>query len=478
MWASSLRISVLARFQTYSHLTNGQCAIDKNYSCEDLMKPVKSSTLNALNFDQAATNEAQTWRNLLPPEPWLDIVAKYPQKFGAYTRFRLETGVSNAPSVVSRARKPHQQTRPVPIVGIPERIAYRALCDQVLDATAPTDRSQEAYQEFIAGPIRAAFKGRRVMPLSATSILYVVESDITAFYEYVDHFRLFGELQLRTSTVELPRHLVQLLTEVQGRPFGLPQLLDPSDDLSEVYARIIERQLRRRGIDVWRYNDDFRIAAETYEEAQAHVEALAHEASVIGLVLNERKTRIVKFRNYFWKNWLETPSEGDVEFKPELIKISSDYGELDVDELAAVAHQTFARLDSEPDTQDHLDPADLTPEDNRDLSRAIGILTTQEDSFGLSHVAKLFEYASHLSPRLGMYLVTLHEAGEDVGPTWDTLITRSDFFNAWQRVWLVYIARVCKLQQAPLVMPGSSHSAWTLIRYCEQKPPWRLLHTS
>ena len=89
------------------------------------MNPVKPSTLNALDFEKAAVAETQAWRNLLPPEPWLGVVGKYPKIFGEYARFRLEAGVANAPSVVSRARKPHQQTRPVPVVGIPERIAMK-----------------------------------------------------------------------------------------------------------------------------------------------------------------------------------------------------------------------------------------------------------------------------------------------------------------------------------------------------------------
>jgi hypothetical protein len=428
------------------------------------MNPVEPSTLNALNFEEAAVAEAQTWRNLLPPEPWLGVLGKYPEKFGDYTRFRLESGVASAPSVVSRARKPHQQTRPVPVVGIPERIAYRALCDQVLSAKTRVDRSPEAYQEFIAGPIRAAYKGKRFMRISDASTQYVVESDITAFYEYVDHSRLLDELQLRTSTVKLPRHLIHLLTEVQGRPFGLPQLLDPSDELSEVYARIVERELRRRGINVWRYNDDFRLTADTYDKAQAHVEALAYEASAVGLVLNERKTRVIKFINYFWKYWIEPPSEGDVEFKPELIKISGDYGELDDDELARVAHDTFARLSSASTSPDHLDPADLSFDDNHALSRAIGILTKQSDPVGIAHVARLFEYASHLSHRLGTYLVALHEAGIDVGPTWDTLASRSDFFNAWQRVWLVYIARVGNLLTDP------ARHAWVQAQRTDTDP--------
>jgi hypothetical protein len=409
------------------------------------MDPIQPPTLDMLHFAQAATAEAEAWRNLLPPEPWLDIVKKYPENFGEYTRFRLETGATNALSVVSRARKPHQQTRPVPVLGIPERIAYRAFCQEILDDTSPSDRSQEAYKAFISGPLRAAFDGKRTLRLESTRIQYVIESDIAAFYEYVDHSRLLSEVQLRTFKVELPRLLIGLLREVQGRPFGLPQLLDPSDELSEIYARIIERELRRRGIEVWRYNDDFRIAAATYEEAQAYVEALAHEASAVGLILNERKTRITKFSTYFWKNWIESPSEGDIEFKPELIKISNDYGELDDDELRTVGHETFKKLDLEPGERGHLDPSNLNSDENHELSRAIVILTKQSDPFGLAHIARLFEYAPFLSHRLGMYLIALHKAGADVGPTWDRLVTRSDFFNAWQRLWLVHVARVCKL---------------------------------
>ncbi|MET7461085.1 RNA-directed DNA polymerase [Nonomuraea sp. NPDC005501] len=428
------------------------------------MNPVNPSTLDALDFEKAAVAEARAWRNLLPPEPWLEVVGKYPKRFADYARFRLEAGIASSPSVVSRARKPHQQTRPVPVVGIPERIAYRALCDRVLAAKTPADRSSEAYQQFIAGPIRAAFEGKPVMRPRETRTQYVVESDITAFYEYVDHSSLLDELQLRTSTVELPRHLIQLLTEVQGRPYGLPQLLEPSDELSEIYVRIVERELRRRGIEVWRYNDDFRLTADTYDEAQAYLEALAHEAGAVGLVLNERKTRVIKFINYFWKNWTELPREGDVEFKPELIKISSDYGELDDDDLAKVAYETLARLSSAPSAPDHLDPANPSSDDNYALRRAIGILTKQADPSGLTHVAGLFEYAPHLSHQLGTYLVALHEAGIDVGPTWEALVAKTDVFNAWQRVWLVYIARVGNLLTNP------SRHDWVLSQRADKDP--------
>src|SRR5690348_384256 len=107
------------------------------------MKPLNPSTLDALDFEKAAAAEAKAWRNLLPPEPWQDIVGRYPNKFGEYTKYRLQAGITNAMSVVSRVRKPHQQTRPVPVAGIPERIAYRAISDRVLAEIPAADRSQD-----------------------------------------------------------------------------------------------------------------------------------------------------------------------------------------------------------------------------------------------------------------------------------------------------------------------------------------------
>ncbi|GAA5152513.1 hypothetical protein GCM10023340_32970 [Nocardioides marinquilinus] len=413
------------------------------------MRPIEAGDLATLDFTKAAAAEALAWRNLLPPEPWLGVVAKYPELFGDYVRTRLEAGMANAPVVVARARKAHQQTRPVPVVGIPERIAYRALSSRVLADIASVDRSSEAYARFVAGPIEAAYQGKRFLRVSDAVYQYVIESDITAFYEYVDHARLLAELQLRTSEVGPPQLLVELLTEVQGRSFGLPQLLDPSDELSEVYARIVERELQRSGIEAWRYNDDFRLAARTYDEAQANLEALAQVASTVGLVLNERKTRVVKFFNYFWKNWIESPTEGDVEFKPELIKAEGVYGELDDDGLAELAKESFERLDQPAGSPTHLDARDLSAEDSRLLGRAIAISTKQANSVGLKHVSTLYEYAPHLTHRLGPYLVALNVKAVDVGPTWDALVGRGQFFNAWQRVWLVYVARVCGLLSDP-----------------------------
>lgn len=409
------------------------------------MNPIEPSLLASLDFTAAAAIEASAWRNLLPSEPWQNAVKNAPAQFGAVARLRMEAGMPSAPSVVVRARKAHQQSRPVPVVGIAERIAYRALATQVLADVPPAARSSSDYGQFVSGPIMAGIPKGISFRVSDAIVSHVVESDIAAFYEYVDHAVLLDELQLRTATLAAPAHLVELLTEMQGKPFGLPQLLDPSDELSEVYIRIVERELVRRGARVWRYNDDFHVVASDYAQAQADVELLAREASKVGLVLNERKTRIWTFSSYFWRHWTQTPTEGDIEFKPELVNVSNDYGELEDEELTELAHTTITRLGSTADSDNLLDLSDLKAEASRDLGRALAILTKHADPFGQDAVPRVMKYAGHFTHRLGAYLGALHGAGKPIGHTWDQLVAAADDFNAWQRIWLVHLARTADL---------------------------------
>lgn len=418
------------------------------------MDPVEISTLQVLDFEGAASAEAVAWRNLLPPEPWQVAVSRAPKEFGDYAKHALEVGRPSAASVVSRARKPHQQTRPVAVMGIAERIAYRALSEKVTSAITPADRSHDAYEAFIAGPIMAAVSGgSRILTMGNMQDMYVVESDVASFYEYIDHHKLLGELQLRAMEVEHPRVLIRLLDETQGRTVGLPQLLDPSDELSEVYARIIERELKRRGFDVWRYNDDFRMLATGYDHAQSCLEALAREADRVGLVLNERKTRVVKLENYLEWNF-DYAVGGDVEFQPSQIRLSTAYGELSEEGLSEVAHGVFDRIGSDADYEGHIDVANPSSDEIGDMKVAVGIVTSQSDAYGMGYIEELFEFAPYLSHRLGAYMMALHEAGEDISPIWDALVGKGPVFNAWQRVWLVYVGRVAGL------LTDAARSSW------------------
>lgn len=415
------------------------------------MREVPSEILNKLDLKAAAEAEAAFWRNLLPPEPWANAVFVNSGVVATWVRARLEAGRRNAPGSVVDARKPHQSFRPVPVVGIAERVAFRALTEWVLADIELSERSAEAYRRFVAGPVRAAFpEGRVGMKLSEAKIRYVVQADIASFYQYVDHGVLLTELENRTGKVEAARLLVELLGELQGSTFGLPQLLDPSDKLSEFYIQALERDIVRRLGATWRYNDDFRFVANGYGNAQQVLEELSAAARPLGLVLNDSKSVILKFETYFWRYATGKAGAGDMEINPSEIGVwIENYPDLDSEGLLEAAAATFGLLSAGRGSIDLTKPS---LEQVRDLRRAFNIAAREKSPIGLPFVEQVFRYQPQLTPRLADYLVAMHETNHDPGQVWDSLADRAPTFNTWQRAWLTYAARRCGLLDSDRVL--------------------------
>lgn len=266
------------------------------------MRELSPSIINKLDLKNAVEAEASAWRNLLPREPWTAKAKSKSGYFASWVSTRLRAGDRNAPGWVVDVRKAHQAFRPVPIIGVAERVAYRALTEWVLKDEDLPSRSSEAYRDFVIGPIQHALAGKDVGSLADATVEYVVHADIAACYQYVDHGVLLRELESRTGKIAESRLLVELLGEIQGATYGLPQLLDASDMLSEVYLQILERAVTRRVGPLWRFNDDFRLAVNGYGNAQQALEDLAAAARPLGLVLNEQKSNIMKFGRYFFRH--------------------------------------------------------------------------------------------------------------------------------------------------------------------------------
>jgi hypothetical protein len=430
------------------------------------VQEVPTAILKKLDLRGAAEQEAVAWRNLLPPEPWCQHVAQSPGQFARWVTSRLSSGARNAPSAVVDARKANQAFRPVPVVGIAERIATRALTDWILEDVDLPERGQDQYRAFVSGPIRRAFPEGKSARLSQASIDYVVQADIAAFYQYVDHGVLLEELQVRTGKVEAARLLIELLGEIQGATYGLPQLLAASDALSEVYIQILERDLTRRTADVWRFNDDFRIAANGYGNAQQALEDLSSAARPLGLILSDHKTSIVRFSTYFWHNAIGEVGDSDVEVNPEEVDVwVEEYPDLSDDELVETAQATLSRLDDE--SEDPIDLTDPSTRDVRDLRRAFNILARHGDKSGLRHVEEVFRYIPQLSPRLCDYMVSAHRSGYGVARVWNAVAKRSDTHNVWQRAWMAYVARECAIS-------SKSSEEWLQSQF--RQAPSGLLH--
>ena len=119
---------------------------------------------------------------------------------------------------------------------------------------------------------------------------YVVKTDVTAYFEYVDHELLRAELLDQTGEEPTVDALLLVLGSVLGRLVGLPQVHPASDILGDCYIDPVRRRLIRRGYTTFMYADDFRIVAGTLGQAGAALEACSVEVRRRALVSNERKT--------------------------------------------------------------------------------------------------------------------------------------------------------------------------------------------
>lgn len=481
------------------------------------MEPISSVALKRLDLKSAVVAEARTERNLLPSEPSWGRIDSSAVRLADYLSNLLKSGFQPSPEVELLVRKPLHGSRPVPYWGILERVAYRALVSAMLKTEPDLDRSVGAYLSFVAAPVLYARahptdKVTRRPSLAKTTIFidstvqYVVQSDLTAFYQFIDHAILAEALLLRGADFELIQALVALLEEVQGRKYGLPQLIDSSDRLSDIYADIIERELLRGGLAVWRFNDDFRIACESYGHAINAIESLDASARRVGLVVAEHKTVTIGIGKYLIDNLGQSAVQDVGTISPDDLEslvgdYSDEFGEADTDAALAVICSARVMQSEVTDgseravvgSSDHsvhgeteesvsageapwINLRRLRNDEIRLLRRALNGLAASIDSRAVSDVVRLAAYVPALMPNLMRYLKRVGQtAPAEVAEAIDNLI-RNLSLNAWQRVWLVDLIRDLQL---PLdAERGSTRIGWLSDQRAQSaSPPLRAYAT-
>ncbi len=278
--------------------------------------------------------------------------------------------------------------------------------------------------------------------LNDDEIQYVVKADVAAFYEYIDHGILGRLLVGRSHAVDLIQTVLEILAEIEGRGYGLPQMFEASDNLSEIYAQLLQDQMLRRGHLIWRFNDDFRIGVPSFAAALDAIEALSEEARALGLILNEQKTVTPKFVNYAMSTF-------------GLNNINEDIPPDETDEVeAAVAEYTETFED--PDDaigllvdatsgEGNLDLGNIGHDDAARLRREIWTAVRAEDARALDAIVPLAIYVPSLTPVLCRYaeaLVADHPA--EVCHRVDVLISTVSL-GGWQRMWLSRLLRSANL---------------------------------
>jgi len=291
------------------------------------MQSVPPDVLSRLDLEGATRREASAEEPLIPSSPGASELNERAPEFASWLAGQLQAGLTPCRGLVVAVAKPETGSRPVALWGFAERVTYRALTDLLMaEAKHEVDRSNEGYRTFAYAPLAyAQTRGSRVDANSHSElswpdnavVQYVVKADLASFYDYVDHDILARELLLRTGDHATIECLLELLLEVQRRRYGLPQLLEPSDRLSDLYASRVLRALRRKQWAAWRFNDDFRIATGTFEDVKRALDDLAAAARNNGLTLNESKTRTPSFRAYWEENEVPEYADDDDDSDPQ-----------------------------------------------------------------------------------------------------------------------------------------------------------------
>jgi len=129
---------------------------------------------------------------------------------------------------------------------------------------------------------------------------FVVQTDISSFYEHIYHHRLeniIKDLAPEPSTV--PVQVDRILSKLAaGRSFGLPVGGQCARILAEVMMTPIDAAISEAGIVWHRYVDDFTLICSSQQDAYNALSILSHSLADYGLSLNRTKTTLLSAKHY------------------------------------------------------------------------------------------------------------------------------------------------------------------------------------
>jgi hypothetical protein len=144
-------------------------------------------------------------------------------------------------------------------------------------------------------------------------VLFVATTDISDFYARIYHHRLENALHTASGRTNHVRAIMRLLSGWNGtETFGIPIGSAPSRLLAEITLADVDEALLAAGVDFIRFNDDYRIFADTYERGYRAITFLAETLyRNHGLNLQPQKTEVltsIQFRD----RYLVTPLDREL----------------------------------------------------------------------------------------------------------------------------------------------------------------------
>lgn len=359
---------------------------------------------------------------------------------------RLASELQPVGSLLTMPRRVASAPRPVLIPSTGSRVAYESLVRKLQERLPDTTKTPETREAW------------RTLPLE-TDAEYVVEIDIAACYEYIDHDLLAEELLLHSG---MPAHVAgirEYLTELLGVKRGLPQLNAASDALAEPYLERLARELRRDGHEVVRYVDDFRIPANDWDTANRVIEDAAEYARKLGLILSSEKSRVMRAETYRRRDKASEElfdryfaAATDALTRVQWIQQSYDEGELievapERQEAAAAAtralvldwHEAAKRSKQEPLSGSEADSSLSLMTDY--LSGAIAFLSGEQEGLSNEVLSDIVFFQPLRLQQIAEYVIGRQGSIDGPGAGWAALahLSGQGRQSPWSKIWLLHV---------------------------------------
>ena len=415
--------------------------------------------LGQLDLTAAITAELTYSTRLLPTSTEQRVLQDRIGEVEALIKASIQMDSAAEPASIVVAAKT-KGSRPLNMWRLQDRVLYRALVER-LRAKLPHELQQRrSHDEF------------ERHPYDNPDNAFIDSTDITAYYQYVDHDVLADELIAQTGDFHAVTALTTLLGQVMGGQVGIPQVHNSSDILGDTYIDPVRRKLIRAGYDAYCYADDFRIGCASLGEARAALELCASAARELGLVLNDAKTftyrrdtyektlerreKAVKellqnivlppdvnnflFRHDYTETWTRDPVEPDLSSIDDTTPTQDDHENILTDELGG-QHDDLMREVWRVWTEHEKKRDSLTLRGL--LGQALPVLGRLLETDPMSHVEQLLDNAPDLTPQVAAYLTGLANRQDFLHLQVDPIILRllnSDRHSEWQKLWLVHAA--------------------------------------
>jgi len=223
-------------------------------------------------------------------------------------RARVDVGFHPSDSVLHEIPKPNWLVRPAHVITLEDELVYTALlgafygpiweklkwsqgkADLGYRLTAPSNSAEWVKSGF------TVWDDWRVKSLAAitSETGFVLATDITGYYENIDHNRLASDLKSLSLPTRLLDGLMTYLARwAHPRGRGIPQGYTASDILAKLYLDPVDKGMLNAGFRHLRYVDDIRVFCPTMLQAKRALLKLNELVRIRGLNLQSGKTRIL-----------------------------------------------------------------------------------------------------------------------------------------------------------------------------------------